>query len=333
VIPKLASGALRLGRASLIVAVVTTQVACKAGVSAAPQRQQDQRRTIRVADPGYPDGTNEHLSLVGLAKRYSQLMPNANVELSPVRGAVSIVNALQNGDADVGLASVDVTYLAFHGLLEGTPTPFDNLRGIALLQVTTIQVLVNPNSTIQGVGDFAGRRICVTEGSGMSVLAKPILLAFGLDPRTVRLEAVEPEQAFSRLMAGTLDAILYRNTYPSPRVTDAIRRGARLIPIMGPAVDRLRRDYPFIRLAVMPADAYPGLNKSVKTIAVDTVLLCRRELEPAVVYQLAKGFFAELPNLSILGSLRFLDLDQAPAVPIPLHDGAARYYREVELLQ
>jgi TRAP-type uncharacterized transport system substrate-binding protein len=26
-----------------------------------------------------------------------------------------------------------------------------------------------------------------------------------------------------------------------------------------------------------------------------------------------------------------MDLDQAPAAPIPLHDGAARYYREQEL--
>jgi TRAP-type uncharacterized transport system substrate-binding protein len=26
-----------------------------------------------------------------------------------------------------------------------------------------------------------------------------------------------------------------------------------------------------------------------------------------------------------------MDLDQAPATPIPLHEGAARYYRELEL--
>jgi len=35
-----------------------------------------------------------------------------------------------------------------------------------------------------------------------------------------------------------------------------------------------------------------------------------------------------LPSLSMLA---LMDVDQAPATPIPLHDGAARYYREREL--
>jgi TRAP-type uncharacterized transport system substrate-binding protein len=29
--------------------------------------------------------------------------------------------------------------------------------------------------------------------------------------------------------------------------------------------------------------------------------------------------------------VEFVGLDQAPATPIPLHDGAVRYYREQEL--
>jgi len=41
-----------------------------------------------------------------------------------------------------------------------------------------------------------------------------------------------------------------------------------------------------------------------------------------------------LPKLSsLVGSLRLMNLDQASATSIPLHDGAARYYREQELFR
>jgi TRAP-type uncharacterized transport system substrate-binding protein len=47
-----------------------------------------------------------------------------------------------------------------------------------------------------------------------------------------------------------------------------------------------------------------------------------------MVYALTSGLFEMLPSLPLL---RTMDLEQAPAVPIPLHDGAARFYREREL--
>ena len=63
-------------------------------------------------------------------------------------------------------------------------------------------------------------------------------------------------------------------------------------------------------------------------------LVCRRDLDETLVYDLTRRFFEALPSLSSSqGALRFIDLDQAPATPIPLHDGAARFYRERELLR
>jgi len=64
------------------------------------------------------------------------------------------------------------------------------------------------------------------------------------------------------------------------------------------------------------------------------VLVCRSGLDEGLVYDLTRRFFEALPSLSSSqDALRFIDLEQAPAMPIPLHEGAARYYRERELLQ
>ncbi|MPZ74895.1 MAG: hypothetical protein GEU74_17070, partial [Nitriliruptorales bacterium] len=96
---------------------------------------------------------------------------------------------------------------------------------------------------------------------------------------------------------------------------------------------QLRREYPFLRPAVVPRNAYPGVSETMRTIGIATLFVCRSDLGEGVVYELTKAFFDALPSLARSQDiLRFSDLDQAPAAPIPLHAGAARYYRERELM-
>jgi TRAP-type uncharacterized transport system substrate-binding protein len=54
----------------------------------------------------------------------------------------------------------------------------------------------------------------------------------------------------------------------------------------------------------------------------------------AVAYDVTRAIFEALPGLTeSMRSPGLLDLEQAAATPIPLHDGAARYFRERELLR
>jgi hypothetical protein len=92
--------------------------------------------------------------------------------------------------------------------------------------------------------------------------------------------------------------------------------------------------YPFFRSTLIPRDSYTGVTEAVRTIGLDSVLVCRKDLDEELVYKLTKLFFEALPTLSFSEeALRFMDLDQAPATPIPLHEGSARYYREQELMR
>jgi TRAP-type uncharacterized transport system substrate-binding protein len=60
--------------------------------------------------------------------------------------------------------------------------------------------------------------------------------------------------------------------------------------------------------------------------------VCRRDLAETLVYDLTRLFFEALQPLAVSRrALRLMDVEQAPAAPIPLHEGAARYYREREL--
>ena len=64
------------------------------------------------------------------------------------------------------------------------------------------------------------------------------------------------------------------------------------------------------------------------------MMICREDLPEELVYWITRTLFESLPELvRSLQSLRQVDLEQVHASPIPLHPGAARFYRERELFQ
>lgn len=317
----------RLALALVIPAAATGQLACAPGPAPAPPSHAVVR--FWTGPPGggfYPLGE-------GLARAYARSLSDAIVEVRSSEGAVSNVEAIQRGDADLGFAFSDVAYIAYGGSLKGASGPYDRVRGIAVLQLTPVHFVVRADSGIDGIDDLRGRRVGVgPPGSGTALTAELILQAFGLGPTAVHLELLPFNDAAARLVQGTLDAMFDAAIYPTESVQAATRAGARLMSVTGTPIERLRRGYPFFRVAVIPRGAYPGVAQAIHTIGVDSLLVCRRDLPEALVYDLTRRFFEALPSLaSSQDALRFMDLDQAPATPIPLHDGAARYYREREL--
>ena len=107
----------------------------------------------------------------------------------------------------------------------------------------------------------------------------------------------------------------------------ALRGGARLLEIKGPEVDRLRVHYPLLRRTLLPRGTYPGQDVPLHTVGVDLLLVCRADLDTELVYELTRALFEEIPK----HVRRQVDPHRAPATVIPLHPGAARYYREREM--
>jgi uncharacterized protein len=268
-----------------------------------------------------------------LARAYRSAFPQVRLEVIESPGSVRNVAAIQRGEADLGFAFADVAYVAFVGRLENEP--FAKLRGVAVLQLNPLHLVVRAQSHIDGVAGLRNRRVGVgPPGSGTALTADLVLRAFGIDPKAVHTEFLQFNEASNRLADGSLDAMFVNASYPSESVTMATKAGARLLAIDGVAVDRLRHDYPFLRLTAIPAETYPAHQGPVHTIGVDNLLVCRSDLAEDLVYELTRQFFSALPTIaSEQASLRVMDFSQVPATPIPLHAGAARYYRERELFR
>jgi uncharacterized protein len=307
-------------------AMVLVLAACSSACdkpSAAPMRQ-----TIRIgtgAQQGnyYPVG-------IALARTFALAMPDVDAEVKVTNGTLANLDALQNRSADVVFSYADVAYASYVGGPGDQREPFTSLRALALLQLLPVHFVVSDRSPVRDVTDLPGRKV-IYVGGGTGPAAERILRAHGVDPKNILLRQTGSfEDSIADLSSGKLDAMFVLSRYPVDNVSGALERGSHLVPLAGDPIEQLHRQYPFFRPMLIAGGAYRTQPLPVRTIGIHSLLLCRVDLDEGLVYRLTKALFQSLAEQSneLLWSV---DLDRAAATPIPLHAGAARYYREREL--
>jgi TRAP transporter TAXI family solute receptor len=298
----------------------------------APAASADGRRPVRFLI-GSPGGFDQH----GFVQEYAASLPNVElVVVNSTRSGGFRLEELQVDEADLAINASQAVFLAFAGQLETVSEPFDRLRAVAALGIVPVHLVARAGSGIHSVADLRGRTASLGgQDSEHYRVAAAVLDAFGVDRASVRNTPMASEVAAARLQEGRLDAMLVVGGYPAEAVLAATAGGrGHLVPIDGPVADRLRARSGFLYPALVPAGTYENQPTTIRTLGIQNLLLTHRDVPEPVVYELTSQFFTALPKLATLvTSLRHMDVQGASATSIPLHDGAARYYRERELFR
>jgi len=269
-----------------------------------------------------------------LTEEYRRTLADIDIEEQPGASSGEILSRIEEGTLDFGIALADDAYRAYFGDAPDATPPHSAVRAMSLLQPLPTYLLVRAGSGIQQVGDLKGKTVALgPQNSSVWKLGMLVLKAFKVDP--VKVVALSSRDvAVKGLRDATFDAIMLPGyVYPEELTENLLREGgAYLLPIEGPPVDQLRRESPFVRVVMIPRDIYPGQDKIVPTVGIDMLIVCRRDLDEKLVYRLTEQLFTVFPRLArVEATMRFLNLEEAPATPIPLHPGATRYFREREL--
>ena len=91
---------------------------------------------------------------------------------------------------------------------------------------------------------------------------------------------------------------------------------------------------PFVP-ATIPAGTYAGIDEDIPTAAVGNMLITHEGVDEETAYQMTKLMFDNLDRMrSAHGAAEGITPETAlDGLPIPLHPGAERYYREIGLMQ
>jgi TRAP transporter TAXI family solute receptor len=287
--------------------------------------------TVRIAT-GLPGMTFRPLG-EALATAFQEVLPPIKFVTVETEGSVRNVEFVETSKAELGLALADVAYMGFSGRVGELGARADKVRGIAVLHPSTIHVLVGPTSSISSLSELKGRRVGVgPPGSGTAVTSSILLRAHGVASGDVQQFSMPFLMAIEALTSGKLDAVFITAAEKVEVVRQAMLAGSRLLDVTGPVAERLRVEYPFLQPTTIPPGTYPGQDRPVRTLQESVVLICRQDLDDVIVREITAALFKVLPRLSVSGDfLRLIDVRGAPATPIPLHPGAAWYYREREL--
>ncbi len=292
-------------------------------------RASTNERLLRITT-GSQMGPNNQLGQA-LSEVYEAGLPGAKTSLVLTNGSAVNVRSVEDGSAEIAISRADVAYLAFKQGTQGDSRAYTHLRAMAVLYANAVHVIAFRNTGIHRVADFAGRRIGIGPAeNGTDVIARLILEAAGLDGKTVA-EPISTRDYVRRQM----DAGIVVGGYPGlpiQRLNAAV--GIRLLPIEPAVVNRVRELYPFFHPIVIPKRTYEGQDEDIATVGVDGVLLCRSDLPDDLVYQLTQLFMQSLSKLAVNQPVfGLIDPERSASAPIPLHPGAARFYRERELFR
>jgi hypothetical protein len=250
------------------------------------------------------------------------------------QGSVENVELLASDSIESALCQSDIAYWAFSGtgMYKGEP-PFERLRAIANLYQESLQIVVRADSKIHSIADLKGKRVSLGErGAGTRATAALVLDAYGISEKKVKIEQMPIAVATGRLGAGTIDAIFVVGDSPIPAIK-ALAEGTelRFLPVDGDKAESLRRRYPFLTVDLLPSGVYPG-SPAVITVGVGTFWLVTADLDAELAYGITKALWhPSTRKLLDEGSPIGRNIRMVTALlglPIPLHDGAAKFYSE-----
>ncbi|MBS0547931.1 MAG: TAXI family TRAP transporter solute-binding subunit [Proteobacteria bacterium] len=249
-------------------------------------------------------------------------------------GSVANAAAIASGAAQSGFVQSDIAYWAHSGtgIYEGRPK-LDGLRAIANLFPESLHLVVRKGSGITSVRDLKGKRVSLDEpGSGTLVDARLVLGAFGISERDLKPSYLPAQHVADSLKDGTIDAFFSVSGWPQSSIVDlAATVGIDLVPIEGPEIDRLLKQYSFLTTDEIPDEAYKGVG-GVKTVSVHALWLTSvRQPEPLIYLVTAALWNSNTRKLLDSGHVKGRVIRLASAlmgVGIPLHPGAERFYKE-----
>lgn len=271
----------------------------------------------------------------GLAAEYSRQLPRVSADVVMAESLESQVDAMQGGRVDLALEDAETAYLAFSRGTAADPTPHERLRAIAVMFSIAVQVAVPQRTGITRIDDLRGRRVDIgTPGGSVERAARVILESYGIRDGEIR-PTFGAGDTLEHFQAGDLDARFFYSAFKHP-VIDTISRDVdvHVLPIDRNRLDAIQERHHFLKSTTIPAGTYAKQDHDVQTVGMDVLLLCRRDLPDVLVYDLTRALFDAVPTLEKAHeAARAIDPERGPTASIPLHPGAARFYREREILK
>ncbi|MBQ0784501.1 MAG: TAXI family TRAP transporter solute-binding subunit [Amphritea sp.] len=320
---------------------VAVALSATLGSAALVQAEEKRSYILATASTGgtyYPVG----VALATLTK--VKLEPKYKVSLSAINSAGSGENIKLLGENEAQFAILQGLYGAWAWSGEGSlksSGPQTHLRSVSMLWQNVEQFAVKSDlvksGTIADLAELKGKKFSIgkknsgTEGSGRQILG-----GLGMEADSLDLAYMGSGPSADALQNGTINGMNIPSGVPTSAITRAyaaLGSDMTVLDFTDEQIKEANGGYQLWTRYVIPANTYPGQTKDINTMAQPNFLAVRDDVSEEDVYLLTKTVYENLPFLNgIHKATKAMALEKAIAgLPLPLHPGAARYYKEAGL--
>ena len=239
----------------------------------------------------------------------------------------------------MGVAQSDWQYHAYHGTSQFEEQgPNKELRAVFSVHAEPFTVVARADAGIKNFDDLKGKRVNIgNPGSGQRGTMEVVMAAKGwtMDDFALASELKAAEQS-KALCDNKIDAMVYTVGHPAGSIKEATTTcDTVLVNVEGPVIDKLVADNAYYRKAVIPGGMYQGNPDDTRTFGVGATFVSSTNTPAETVYQVVKSVFENFDDfLRLHPAFENLTKEQMvkDGLSAPLHDGAAKYYKEAGLM-
>ncbi|MBE0549559.1 MAG: TAXI family TRAP transporter solute-binding subunit [Rubrivivax sp.] len=274
---------------------------------------------------------------VALSQIYSKAIPNAKATAQVTKASAENLNLLQAGRGELALTLGDALSDAWQGKEEaGFKTKLDKLRGLSATYSNYIQIVANADSGIRTLADLKGKRVSVGAAkSGTELNARAVFKAAGLSYSDLaKTEYLPFGESVELIKNRQLDATLQSAGLGVASIRD-LATSVKIVVVAVPADVVAKIGDPAYQAAFIPAGTYEGQTADVATAVIPNFLVTHSGVSDELAYQMTKALYDNIDTMyAAHNAAKAIKRENAAkGMPVPLHPGAARYYREVGVIK
>ena len=255
-------------------------------------------------------------------------------------GSVYNINTIRAGELDMGVAQSDWQYHSYNGTSKfANPGPFKGLRAVFSVHPEPFTVVARADSGIKNFNDLKGKRVNIgNPGSGQRGTMEVVMAALGWTNDDFKLASeLKSSEQSKALCDNKIDAMIFTVGHPSGSIKEATTScDSVIVEVSGSAIDKLVNDNDYYRAATIPGGMYSGNPDDITTFGVGATFVSSTAVSEKVVYEVVKAVFENFGDFKKLHPA-FANLKKeemiSDGLSAPLHDGAAKYYKEAGLLK
>ena len=273
-----------------------------------------------------------------IANEVNTKNPDLTVVAQTTNGGVENVNLCMSGEMDLGMTNADAAYWSSHGGGSGFYEIYaepGNVKGVMRLYESQGHMITAANSGIETYEDLRGKTVCLgPPSSTIPAMSIAILEAYGINPDSdIKAVYYSIDEGLEKLTDGVIDATFFVASAPASGLTSASATSdLKFVDAGEEILKQVVEKYPYYTAAATKEGAYPNMN-SVNTLKIYTEIIASGDVPEEAVYQFVKGALEGQPDyVDAHVACQEINAETAASAAAKLHPGAARYYRELGLI-